>query len=141
MRCRSQLDCSALIASERSVVHELADEDWQKMQGKLTRYKSNSSLKSTSSLENNSPKALTGWSVYSTVGTITSWTDLSFSPPLSRDTYLQHRAKVPVRRWRGAPMVSASRLGPWYLTLGLAGHLYSVSDRGGTDGSLLPSSR
>ena len=112
------------------MVHDLADENWQKMQGKLTTYKSNPSL------ENNSPKALTGWSVYSTVGTATFWTDLSFSPPESRDTYLQHRVKVPVRRWRGAPMVSASRLGPWYLTLGLAGNFYSVSDRSGTDESL-----
>ena len=29
--------------------------------------------------------------------------------------------------WRSAPVVSASRLCPWYLTLGMAGHLYSVS--------------
>ena len=38
-------------------------------------------------------------------------------------------------------MVSASRLCPWYLTLGMAGNLYSVSDCGGTDKSLVPSAR
>ena len=46
--------------------------------------------------------------------TVTFWTDLSFSLLASRDTYLQHREKVPVRRWRGATMFSASRLCPWY---------------------------